>query len=240
MPLRNAPAPHRVGAALFLPILVGACDATGPEDRVVVAEFQFAESDRGFQAGFTDYPVGREEDVGFVADHRPLPAPLTDQGNALFHSGLNISDDLFMFFERRLEGLRPGATYRATFTLEFASEIGEDCTVGVGTAVLLKAGASAVEPVPVVEDGDVRLNVDKGNQANRGESAVMLGDIRNGEPGCGDEVPFALETVDDGGESVTVSADEDGGVWVFFGSESAFEVGHELYFTRFQATFRRQ
>lgn len=226
--------------ALPLLLLVSACDATGPEDRVVVAEFSFADGDRDFEGAFTDYPVGREGDVAFVADHRSLPPPLADQGGALYHSGENISDDLFMFFERRIEGLDAGSTYRATFTLQFASDTGEECTVGAGALIVLKAGAAAVEPVPVVEDGNVRLNVDKGNQSNRGEAAVVLGDIRNGEPGCGEDVPFALETVDSGGESVLVTADEDGGVWVFFGSESAFEVGHELYFTSFEVTFRRQ
>lgn len=237
---RHIARPARRLTVLALLLLVAACDGTGPEDRVVVAEFSFAEGDREFQAAFTDYPVGREEDVEFVADHRSLPPPLADQGGALYHSGENISDDLFMFFRRRIAGLDAGSTYRATFTLRFASDTGEDCTVGAGTLVLLKAGAASVEPMPVVEDGGVRLNVDKGNQANRGEAAVILGDIRNGEPGCGEQVPFALETVDSGGESVVVTADEAGGVWVFFGSESAFEVGHELYFTSFEVTFRRQ
>lgn len=228
-------------AALLLPLAVSiaACGPTAPEDRVSF-EFDFTAGDRGFVAGFTDYPVGREEDVGFVADHRPLPPPLAQRGGALYHRGLNISDDLFMYFKRRLEGLEPGRAYRATFALEFATDVGEGCEIGVGTSVFLKAGASAREPTEVVRDGDVRLGVDKGEQRNRGEAAVLLGDIRNGEPGCGSEVPFALETRDAGEEVVELTADGTGAAWLFFGSESAFEVAHEVYFTRLRATLVRR
>lgn len=224
-------------AVLLLALVVwtGGCGATAPEGRVSF-DFRYSTGDRGFEAGFTDYPAGREEDVGFVADHRSLPPPLADLGGALYHRGLNISDDLFMYFKRRVAGLEPGRTYRAVFTLEFATDIGQECEVGVGTSVFLKAGAAGVEPTEVVRNGDVRLNVDKGEQRNRGEAAILLGDIRNGEPGCGEEVPFAVATRDGGQEVVEVTADAAGEAWLFFGSESAFEVAHEVHYTRFQAT----
>lgn len=235
---------HRAGRpapAAALPLLawvaMAGCGTLEPEDRFVF-NFDFRQEDHGFEADFTDYPVGREEDVEFVADHRPLPPPLDDQGSALFHSGANISDDLFMYFKRRVEGLDPGTAYRATFTLEFASDIGQECTVGVGANVHLKAGASRVEPVGVVQDGDVRLNVDKGEQANRGEAALLLGDMRNGEPGCGEEVPFALQSRESGGENVVVTADDQGRAWLFFGSESAFESPHELFFASLRVVMR--
>ena len=210
-------------------LLTGCGDATGPGDDVVLT-FDFDRKTAGWTADFVDFPEGRDADVGFEAGVRELPDPL--DGRALFHRGLNISDDLFMYFKRRETGLEPGTPYRARFEVEFVSDVGEGCDVGVGPNVFLKAGASRVEPVRTVDgDGNVRLSVDKGNQRNSGDAAVLLGDIRNGEQGCGDGVPFATETVTSD-ERITVTADEQGGVWLLFGSESAFEVAHELFFTQ--------
>lgn len=225
-----------LSVALGLLLLGGCEDATGPDDDVVLT-FDFDRDTAGWTADFVDFPEGRDDDVGFEAGVRELPDPL--EGRALFHRGLNISDDLFMYFKRRETGLEPGATYRARFEVEIASDIGQGCDVGAGPNVFVKAGASRVEPVRTVdEDGIVRLSVDKGNQRNSGEAAVLLGDVRNGEPGCGEGVPFATETVASE-ERITVIADEQGGVWLLLGSESAFEVAHQLFFTELVVTLTR-
>lgn len=228
----TAPTPTRSAA---LPILlalaaglVGCSDATAPPEARQL-DFDFRAAPSGWEASFTDYPEGRAADVGFEAGVRSLPDPL--EGSSLFHRGNNFSDDLFMYFKRRVDGLEPGARYRASFEVRFASDAGEDCQVGKAPNVVVKAGAAETEPTRVVdEDGVVRLSVDKGSQTNSGENALVLGDMRNGEPGCGEEVPFAEETVTGEG-TITVAADDDGGLWLFFGSESAFEVPQELYFT---------
>ena len=103
----------------------------------------------------------------------------------------------------------------------------------------MKAGAAETEPVRVVDDrGIVRLSVDKGNQRNSGTNALLLGDIRNGEPGCGDEVPFAEATVTLD-RTITVQADDGGGLWLFFGTESAFEVAHQLHFTELRVSLEQ-
>lgn len=116
---------------------------------------------------------------------------------------------------------------------------GRGADVGFEAGVYVKAGASEVEPERVIEeDGTVRLNVDKGNQKNSGENAVLLGDIRNGRPGCGEDVPFAGETVRYAAR-ITVTADEEGGLWLLLGSESAFETPKELHFTAMRVSLER-
>lgn len=208
--------------------LAGCSETTAPPDGRQL-DFDFRTDPSGWEADFTDFPEGRDGDVNFEAGVRPLPDPL--EGQSLFHRGDNFSDDLFMYFKRRVDGLEPGTRYRAGFEIGFASDEGQDCDVGTGPNVVVKAGAAATEPVRVVDDrGNVRLSVDKGSQRNPGENALVLGDIRNGQPGCGDDLPFAEETVTVE-ETITVPADDDGGLWLFFGTESAFEVAHELYFT---------
>ena len=223
-------------------LLAAACLAactptTSPPERLTLA-FDFRSDTTGWRAAFSDYPAGREADVGFDAGVRPLPAPLP-AGAALYHRGDNISDDLFMYFDRRVTGLRPNAAYRARFRLEFASNYGDDCTIGVGALVYLKAGASTIEPAGAPDpQGVIRLNVDKGEQMNGGSDAVLLGDVRNGEPGCDENAPFAV-AAREVEASIIVRADAAGGIWLFLGSESAFESPHELYFTRLTVSLQR-
>lgn len=228
----HAPLASRIAAFAALIALAvglaGCSETTAPSDGRQL-DFDFRADASGWEADFTDFPEGRDEDVGFEAGVRPLPDPL--EGQSLFHRGNNFSDDLFMYFKRRVEGLEPATRYRAGFEIRFASDEGQDCDVGKAPNVVVKAGAAATEPVRVVDDrGNVRLSVDKGSQRNPGENALVLGDIRNGQPGCGDDLPFAEETVTVE-ETITVSADDAGGLWLFFGTESAFEVAHGLYFT---------
>lgn len=228
------------GGALSLAL--AGCGDLGPTETRTFT-FGFNAGDLDFIADFTDFPVEQEEEVDFVANWRPLPEELADQGSALYHRGFNLSDALFMYFKRRVAGLAPGARYRATFSLEFASNAGQDCEVGVAVNVWLKTGASTEQPVRVVEEEGAQdwyfLSVDKGFQMNEGENALLLGDMRNGLPGCGPEVPWATRALTSGDRAIEVTADSEGGLWLFFGSESGFEVTHELYFLRFEAVLER-
>ena len=72
--------------------------------------FDFDEGSLGFVAGFADYPPAHEEIYELVSGHRPLPPPLESQ-SGLFISGVNRSDDLFMFFKGPIAGLTPRASY---------------------------------------------------------------------------------------------------------------------------------
>ena len=222
---------RRVGMlALTLILPLAACGddspVAPPETTVLAFDFDAGTAAR-WEADLVDVAVDQEDDVGFQAGPRPLPAPL--EGDGLWHSGLNVSDDLFMFFRTRVDGLAPGATYRASFTLDFASDRGNGCDIGIGGSVWLKVGASTSRPGRIVENGHLRLTVDKGNQRNSGRDALLIGDIRNGVDGCGDDVPFALRRIESP-ETLDVTADGQGRLWLFFGSESGFEAGHEVYF----------
>jgi hypothetical protein len=121
--------------------------------------------------------------------------------------------------------------------LEVASNVPAGL-VGVGGApgegVVVKAGASAVEPA-VVEDslGQLRLNVDQGKQANGGAAASVLGNIAKEEGDSTDNFVRLLRTNRSAKLSATSAAD--GSLWIFFGTDSGFEAMTSVYFTR--ATF---
>jgi hypothetical protein len=213
-------------------------DPTDPSEPLT-ARVDFSTGQHGWAAGFSDYPAADEAIYNLQSDYRTLPAPLDTSQRALFISGVNRSDDLFMYWKGQIVGFSPGTRYRASFEVEFATNVPSGC-VGVGgspgESVYVKAGATDIEPESVRVNGFYLMNIDKGNQAIGGENAVVLGDIANSQP-CGEGEPQwelkQLSSMD----SVEVTADSDGRVWLLVGSDSGFESMTSLYYTRVLATF---
>ena len=79
--------------------------------------YDFDRGPQGFIAGFADYPPADAESYALTSDHRGVPPPLEPR-SALFISGVNRRDDLFMWYcqvnkrrlrERPLSGLLEGS-----------------------------------------------------------------------------------------------------------------------------------
>jgi hypothetical protein len=223
---------------------IGGCGAPevilppGPD--MLAFNFNFANGDEGWEAGFADLPPGAEDQFMLSAMIAPLPAEVsTSTGFEIV--GFNQSDDLFMFLKRRLgpaDGVEPGAEYQARFRVIFASNAPTGC-VGIGGApgesVTLKAGATDTEPRVVQEVGVLRLNVDKGDQAEGGPDASVAGDIANGVD-CAD-----VEDLDSSGfvtiqrvhvHNELVTPNASGEIWLLVGTDSGFEGLTRLFYRR--------
>ena len=199
----------------------------------VAVSYDFASSDHGFASGFADLPA--DYDPGLYAlqsDRRPLPDNLGG-GNALYLSGANRSDDLFMFWKKRITGLVPGTLYEISIDLELASSYAEGL-VGIGgppgEAVTVKLGVSPLEPIVAPGDqGQLRLNIDKGNQTVGGKDLVAVGDVAKPEDGSEN---YLLLHRDNRTFRKTARAAADGSLWLVFGTDSGFEGTTSLYFTK--------
>jgi hypothetical protein len=227
-------------------ILLAGCESLTIGNRTpVIHEFDLttAAAAAAWTGGFADYPVGEEEMFELVAEPRVLPHEVERTGQGFHLAGTNRSDDLFMFMKRRVGGLRPNRVYRATFRVEFATEAPSGC-VGVGgppgEAVWVKAGATAEEPVPVVDQVGTTdyyaMNVDKGNQAVGGSDAVVLGDIANTNTDCLDW-RWEMKTLQSERGELEVTADGQGRVWLLIGTDSGFESRTRLYYASVRAEF---
>ena len=169
-----------------------------------------------------------------------LPSSIASGRAALFISGNNHSDDLFTFFTRRLDGLKPSTGYTATFALEIATNVPRGCG-GVGgspgESVFVKAGASTAEPrVTQDSSGALRMTIDKGNQAIGGSNALVLGTIENSRPCTLENLatrPWELKTLSSGSQ-ITIETDANGRVWLLIGTDSGFEGPTSLYYVSFQ------
>jgi hypothetical protein len=231
----------RSGFGVLLVVLVASfgCHATSPNGDVSVS-YAFSQGAQGWTAGAADYPPDAESFVNFTADARPLPPSLGSSG--LFMSSRNVSGDVFMYYAGKAGGFVPGATYSATFAVQIASNAGEGCA-GVGgqpgEAVTVKAGAASVQPLAVQDaSGWLRMNIDKGS-AGDGANAAVLGNIAVGD-GCGENSAWRRKQLTSAPDAISVQAASDGSVWLFAGTDSAFEGKTSIYITQFDASFSRQ
>jgi hypothetical protein len=190
-------------------------------------------------AGFADYGFGREADVGFIAETRALPAPLAGQG--LYHAGVNISDDLFMYFAREVDGLAPDTDYELSFQTELASFYGADCDVGVAASTSLVAGATTAKPERVLVDEPslgsyYRMNFDGVFPIGRLETLAYIDDIRNDLPGCFPGTQTYALGLTTGTGTIVATTDADGRLWLILGTDSAWESWYEVYFKTLSVT----
>ncbi len=233
----------RLASAVAL-IWIAGCgggNPTAPSDARTVA-FDFARGTEGWSAGFADHPREYEAQMELVAEHRPLPAPLDQSRGGLFIAGSNDSDDLFMFWKGRVTGLRPGRAYAVEFTIEFATNVPKGAGGAGGPAdgsVFVKVGASSIEPVSVLcpvgpyPPNYYCLNLDKGNQAQGGKDAVVIGTVGN----LSGTVTWELKELRSGTTSLGVTPNADGSAWLLVGTDSGFEGRTSLYYTRVVAHF---
>lgn len=218
------------------------CDRSASDDPTPVQtfEYSFATDPEGWAHGFADYSADWDESrFEFAFEHTPLPGEVAQSANSLMLSGRNISDDLFMFLKRQVSGLQPNQTYLVTYQIELASQYPEE-SVGIGgspgASVYLKAGASTVEPQPVVQDGYYRMNIDKGGQSQGGKDMVVVGTV--GIPG--NEFTYRLIQRDNLQDPVRAQTDAAGNLWLIVGTDSGFEGTSTLYYNRIKVTLRRE
>ena len=224
-------------AILFF--LAGLCVALRASDATRL-EFDFAQSDYGFVAGFADYPQNPDIDYQLTSSWQARPSNLGG-ASALFISGVNHSDDLFMYWKKQLTGLPPNTSVVLTMEIELASKYAEGL-VGVGGApgegVTVKAGAVPFEPQAVVEPrlGEWRMNLDKGNQAEGGADMSVIGNVAKPNDENENYVPLLRHQH---GQPLTVTTASDGSLWLIFGTDSGFEAETALYYTRLTVWINR-
>ena len=192
----------------------------------------FESDSEGWTVDFADLPVDHDQST-FELDYgyRALPDDL--KGGGIYVQGHNRSDDLFMFLKRRVGGLKPNSGYLVSVSVDLATNVPFGL-VGIGgspgESVYVKAGASTIEPT--VEEDDtlhLRMNIDKGNQSNGGESMVVLGNVANPKV-SGRE--FRIKTLDSMDLPLYVETNDEGRLWLIVGTDSGFEGLSTLYYAR--------
>jgi hypothetical protein len=208
------------------------------QDRVVEgiqADYVFASRQLGWQADFSDYPVGREADWEIDAGLRTPPAELGWQGKGFLLSANNHSDDVFMYLRRQITGLKPNTAYQVRIAVTFGSA-GTSGSVGIGgspgDSVFLKAGATTNEPQRIVnEAADWRMTIDKADQGEGGADMGVVSTIANGIKAEDASDPPAYREVERTYVHPTsVMTDAQMRLWVIVGTDSGYEGTTTLYY----------
>jgi len=217
------------GARILLSVILLALLAATPlaarADALSATEFEFTfeSGAEGWTTGFADLPADWGEDLYELdSGHRQLPAGLL--GGAIHLQGHNRNDDLFMFLKRPIDGLVPDATYDVTFTIRLATNVPEGLS-GIGgspgESVYVKAGATAVEPIVIVDDSNhLRMNLEKGNQATEGKHMINLGNVAHPDVIANE---YRIKTLDNLDRPLEAVSDSAGRLWLIAGTDSGFE-----------------
>lgn len=226
---------------LLLIILFGCSIDDDPSVSVFTASFDFSESLDGWEADFADLPTGENDSAFYELKYAYTALPQNLGGKkSIMLSGNNHSDDLFMFIKRKITGLVPNTTYTLVFEVEVASNASQG-SVGAGGSpggsVYLKAGATKIEPLKVVENDRFILNIDKGNQSMPGMNAIVLGDIAI--PANASEYTLITRSNVASSSSPVFMAqtNNDGEIWLLVGTDSGFEGITTIYYTRINIIF---
>lgn len=210
------------------------------EVRIYSVSYIFTDSASGWEGDFADYPVdstGYHLQVGL--DILPYNLNADSTKKAIRTSGINASDDLFMFIKKKISGLRENSTYEILFNVRLASnaptgQVGEETP---GESVYVKVGASTHEPEKEIVEDYYHLNIDKGDQSEGGENMIVIGHI-----GVAATTPqkYALIVKNNNSSNgVYATTDDRGELWLIVGTDSDYPEQTTLYYTQIDVLFNQ-
>jgi hypothetical protein len=200
----------------------------------------FTSGTDGWLGDFADYPTDPAQTPQYQLEftHTVLPDPLNTTDGALKQSGMNRSDDLFMFIKKKITGLEPGRNYTIDVKVDFATNAADNM-IGVGGApgegVTIKAGAVSVEPIKIANtlENYYRMNIDKSNQSQGGVDMKVIGNFANGTDLNIYKIKQLSTTT-----ALDVRANQQGEIWLVIGTDSGFEGMTTIYYNTIQATIK--
>jgi hypothetical protein len=198
--------------------------------------FDFSEGYEGWEGGFADYRISDSLLYELEFERTTLPSPLDNREYALMISGMNRSDDLFMFIKKKITGLEPNTEYYLSIDVELASNAPTNA-IGVGGSpgegVALKAGGSAIEPEKIISGDFYVMNIDKGNQGTPGSDIDTIGHI-----GVSDTTTvYTLINRNNFNNLKLIRTNSNGEFWLCIGTDSGFEGKTRLYYNKISVTF---
>lgn len=195
--------------------------------KTVIFDFESSE-DAGWTGGVAEYAALTPPDsIKLSIQRDTLPTGLDTTKHALHVYSRNIGTSQFTYIKKQVGGLTPGNTYSVILEIDLATNYPQNTPAGM--SVLLKAGASLVEPVTST---DLKFNLSKGVGESDGTQMVSIGNISNGTGRSG----FVIVNKQNFSKPVSVVSDKNGAIWLCVGIESGYKGPTSLYFDRIKAT----
>lgn len=219
------------GIALLIFVFSSCMKSDGTSQAITISS-DFSEGKDGWQAGFSEYSGNNADSYELEEGIAPLPQPLGDDQSAYRVSGMNRSDDLFMYLSKRVQGLKPDVRYHGRFTVKLASNApsgGVGAGGAPGEAVGIGVGLTVDKPISAPdEDNFYRMNIDKIQQCCAdGTDMIVIGDIAN-------ETDSAVYTLIERTGGFSAETDYQGVLWLVVGTDSGYEGRTTLYYTNIE------
>lgn len=196
------------------------------------------EDDLDFTDIVVDVPVNYLEKDFYEYSYEITDAPIENMGNAIKFEGSNHSDDMFMGFYKKVDGLKANETY--IYKLSF--DIGTNVPKGMGgiggspgSSVYVKAGITDQAPIAEIDDlNHIRLsNLDKNNQSQSGKDLKVVSDMEKASDDYSENYEYKtvvrhfLATTNDNGEA-----------YIIIGTDSGFEGLTTVYYDNIELSVK--
>ncbi|QOR66312.1 protease complex subunit PrcB family protein [Cytobacillus suaedae] len=218
-----------MGKSVTIPFMI-----TGQEQLTFTYNFEKGLS--SWQAGFSDLPSNyQQRDYKLAFEHKKSPL----NSKAIYTSGTNQSSDLFMYVKKKLDtraGLKPNTTYQVDLEFDLLTNVpgGQNGIGGSpGESVFVKAGATTFEPKSQVVNGYYTMNIDKGNQAQSGSHAKVIGNVAKDNSR---DNTYKVKKMTNKSQPLEVTTDKNGMVWIVLGTDSGFQGETSVYYDNVKVT----
>lgn len=201
--------------------------------RTMTSEFE-----SGTEEWIGDYALYNRKDttkIAFVMEKDSLPAAIDSLKSSLRMEATNLGDSIFLFIKKKIVGLNPEKTYNVSFDINIATNYPE-LDGATGTKINLKAGASATEPVKILNAGYYNLSIKKGLWNVDGSEMVILGDVTNGIG----RAAYQLVNRNSSSKNIFVKPDANGTIWVCVGEDSSYSGKTILYIDNIKVVLTEQ
>lgn len=218
------------GGADHQPPAAAPAPAPAPTPVASVINVDFNQGIDGWTPGVADYyDDDAPSETGFGWSKLPPGSNLS--GNGYYLTSHNNSDNVMTYAKRQYGGFVAGAKYKLTFAMSHATDASLDCMGAGGSrgaSIYMVVAASGEEPKTVKQaNGEYRLNLDRGNNAESGTQGKVLGLLGSEQLECGGGGWAKVTRQSD--EAIAVTADKDGKLWIVLGSDSGFESANAFY-----------
>ena len=213
---------------------MSSCKKDNQTDRRTL-EFNFAQDAQGWEAYYSDYPVGSEDFYELDFTHAFLPTPLDQTTRAIKITGNNHSDDLLSLIVRKVDNLKPNRKYNVSFDIALASNVTSN-SPGIGGSPDLELGVGGLsyKPENNINSGYHRPNFESLLQSRQSNDVLQS----VGRIGVSDDfpAPFTLVNRNNLSQPISLRTNNQGELWLIIGTDSGFEGITTLYYKSIKVT----
>ncbi|MDR2910261.1 MAG: hypothetical protein LBV47_02690 [Bacteroidales bacterium] len=220
---------------IIIALLNGCASQEDDEGNITKWNFGFDKDMEGFEAVFADY---HDDGHGYAtyemkSEYKEIPVE-NQKSKGLYITSRNISDDIFMGYVKKLDGLRKNHNYTFTVSFQLVTDVrGGMAGIGgsPGQSVFVKGGITAIKPeTQKSTEGRYGLNIDIGNQSESGKDMKVIGNMEKPEA-TADLIGFDYKDIN---FTVNATTDSNGCVYIIIGTDSGFEGLTEYYLDNIQ------